>query len=196
MSTKAHGPDPPQPGHHHLGAGALIDLPHHSAIVGGLDTWPQTSDLDEIIEPRLTRQAPDADRRPAPRLYAPPPDSNDPREPKPGIGAWRFPEWFVVQEERRTRGTRAVAAARSPQGAGREGQVRRTRPVVADPLRARLPGATSTTSTGRLRPRRARTTAGGSSGSTSAAPAATSATSSSAASAGSRVLCTRRASSS
>ncbi len=35
----------------------------------------------------------------APRLYAPPPDSNDPREPPTGIGAWRFPEWFVVQEE-------------------------------------------------------------------------------------------------
>ena len=35
----------------------------------------------------------------APRLYAPPPDSNDPREPAKGIGAWRFPEWFVVQED-------------------------------------------------------------------------------------------------
>lgn len=35
----------------------------------------------------------------APRLNAPPPDTTDPREPARGIGAWRFPEWFVVQDE-------------------------------------------------------------------------------------------------
>jgi hypothetical protein len=29
------------------GPGALIDLPRHSAIVGGLDTWPKISDLEE-----------------------------------------------------------------------------------------------------------------------------------------------------
>jgi len=34
----------------------------------------------------------------SPRLYAPPPDSNDPRESAKGIGAYRFPEWVVVQE--------------------------------------------------------------------------------------------------
>ena len=34
----------------------------------------------------------------APKLFAPPPDSNDPRESAKGIGAWRFPEWLVVQE--------------------------------------------------------------------------------------------------
>ena len=43
---------------------------------------------------------------------APPPDSNDPREPTKGIGAWRFPEWFVVQEasgsEERERSRRLV----------------------------------------------------------------------------------------
>ena len=35
---------------------------------------------------------------PAPRLFAPPPDENDPRESAKGIGVWRFPEWFIVQE--------------------------------------------------------------------------------------------------
>ena len=34
------------------GPGALIDLPRHSAIVGGLETWPKTSDLEEIAELR------------------------------------------------------------------------------------------------------------------------------------------------
>ena len=34
------------------GPGALIDLPRHSAIVGGLETWPKVSDLDEVHELR------------------------------------------------------------------------------------------------------------------------------------------------
>jgi hypothetical protein len=80
------------------GPGALIDLPRHSAIVGGLDTWPKTSDLEEIVEPRLARKLQTMTGIAAPKLFAPPPDSNDPRETAMGIGAWRFPEWFVVQE--------------------------------------------------------------------------------------------------
>jgi hypothetical protein len=80
------------------GPGALIDLPKHSAIVGGLETWPKTSDLEEIHELRLTRKLQIMTEVPAPRLFAPPPDENDPREPAKGIGAWRFPEWFIVQE--------------------------------------------------------------------------------------------------
>ncbi len=80
------------------GPGALIELPKHSAIVGGLDTWPKTSDLQEVVEPRLTRKLELMTGVVAPRLFAPPPDSNDPRKPVMGIGVWRFPEWFVVQE--------------------------------------------------------------------------------------------------
>src|SRR2546430_6273414 len=34
----------------------LFRSPKHSAIVGGLDTWPKTGDLDEIVEPRLARK--------------------------------------------------------------------------------------------------------------------------------------------
>lgn len=94
------------------GPGALIDLPRHSAIVGGLDTWPKTSDLDEVVEPRLARKLQMMTRVTAPRLFAPPPDSNDPRETAMGIGAWRFPEWGVVQEaggsEERERSRRLV----------------------------------------------------------------------------------------
>jgi hypothetical protein len=84
------------------GPGALIDLPRHSAIVGGLDTWPKVSELEEIAEPRLARKLQIMTGVAAPRLYSPPPDSNDPRESARGIGAWRFPEWFVVQDEGRT----------------------------------------------------------------------------------------------
>ncbi len=81
------------------GPGALIDLPRHSAIVGGLETWPRPSDLEEIVEPRLSTKLEAMTRVRNPRLYAPPAESNDPREPARGIGAWRFPEWFVVQDE-------------------------------------------------------------------------------------------------
>src|SRR6516225_8862551 len=56
------------------GPGALIDLPRHSAIVGGLDTWPKASDLEEILEPRLTRKLEMMTDVAAPRLYAPPPE--------------------------------------------------------------------------------------------------------------------------
>ena len=81
------------------GPGALLDLPHYSVIVGGLDTWPNTTELEEIPEPRLVRKLQMLTGLPSPRLYAPPAASNDPREPKKGIGVWRFPEWFVVQED-------------------------------------------------------------------------------------------------
>ncbi len=81
------------------GPGALIDLPRHSAIVGGLDTWPNTADLEEVVEPRLARKLGLMTGVAHPRLFAPPADSNDPREKTIGIGAWRFPEWFVVQDE-------------------------------------------------------------------------------------------------
>lgn len=67
------------------GPGALIDLPKYSAIVGGLDTWPKTSDLDEILEPRLTRKLHFMTGVAAPRLFAPPPDTNDPQETARGI---------------------------------------------------------------------------------------------------------------
>ncbi len=78
------------------GPGALVDLPKHAAIMGGLDTWP--NDLDEIVEPRMTQALSQLTGIPAPRLYAPPPAPNEPWASPRGIGAWRFPEWFVVQE--------------------------------------------------------------------------------------------------
>ena len=109
------------------GPGALIDLPKHSAIVGGLDTWPATSGLDQIIEPRLTRKLQIMTGVPTPALFAPPPDSDTLGKTKTGIGAWRFPECgaAVVRRARaeRERRARTITATRASQGA------RRPRPV-------------------------------------------------------------------
>jgi len=98
MSKKAHGQIRQGQVITTYGPGALIDLPNQSAIVGGLDTWPKIGELEEILEPRLARKLQSMTAVPAPRLFAPPPNTNDPREPTRGIGAWRFPEWFLVQE--------------------------------------------------------------------------------------------------
>ena len=45
MSRRAHGQIRLSQVITTYGPGALIDLPRHSAIVGGLETWPKTSDL-------------------------------------------------------------------------------------------------------------------------------------------------------
>ena len=80
------------------GPGALIDLPHDSAIVSGLDTWPPVSKLDEIAEPRLARKLQAITGVTETRLYAPPAASTAPGATPTGVGASRFPEWFVVQD--------------------------------------------------------------------------------------------------
>lgn len=81
------------------GPGALIDLPTQSGIVGGLDTWPKADQLEEVVEPRLAHKVSLATKVKGARLYAPPPDTTAPGEPRRGIGVWRFPEWMVVQED-------------------------------------------------------------------------------------------------
>ena len=98
MSRKGHGELRQSQVITTYGPGALIDLPRHSAIVGGLDTWPNPGSLDEILESRLTRKLGAMTGIPSPKLYAPPPQPREPWAPARGIGAWRFPQWFIVQE--------------------------------------------------------------------------------------------------
>ena len=96
MSRKGHGQIRQSQVITTYGPGALIDLPRHSAIVGELDTWPNPGSLDEIVEPRLTCKLGAITGVPSPMLHAPPPEPNEPWAPARGIGAWQFPEWFVV----------------------------------------------------------------------------------------------------
>ncbi|MGA2617880.1 MAG: DUF1998 domain-containing protein [Thermoguttaceae bacterium] len=79
-----------------FGPGAMLDLPKHSVLVAGLEHWRGMG--DEIIEPRLNEKLKFLLDVPALKLYAPPPDQEDPTAPPTGINAWQFPEWFIVQD--------------------------------------------------------------------------------------------------
>ena len=100
MSNRAHGQIRRGQAITTWGPGALIDMPRHAAVMGGLETWPGPGQLEEVVEPRLSRKLEAMTKLPFPRLYAPPAaDSRKPWEPQLGVGAWRFPEWFLVQEK-------------------------------------------------------------------------------------------------
>ena len=96
-----------------FGPGALIDLPNDSAIVGGLDTWGSETSLEPIDEPRLSAKLMSMTGVPGPRLYAPPPEPESWQDKQRGIGAWRFPEWFVVQESGAGPGAGTRSSSRS-----------------------------------------------------------------------------------
>jgi len=81
-----------------FGPGALIDLPEESAIMGGLDGWPAETKLERIEEPRLCSKLRQMTGVAHPRLFAPPADDSLPWEQGLRITAWRFPNWFLVQE--------------------------------------------------------------------------------------------------
>jgi Domain of unknown function (DUF1998) len=95
------------------GPGALIDLPAHSAIVGGLEGWPDPGKLEQIHEPRLEQKVKLMTGVAHPRLFAPPADDADPGDAVLGIRVWRFPEWFVVQENSSIEGSSGKESGRS-----------------------------------------------------------------------------------
>src|SRR5690349_447861 len=81
------------------GPGALIDLPRSAGIVGGLETWPKVGELEEVVDQRLTQKLALMTGIVSPKLYAPPLSDSAPGATPRGIGVWRFPEWFLVQEK-------------------------------------------------------------------------------------------------
>ena len=80
-----------------FGVGALVDLPSHSAIVGGLDGWQHRAE-DEIPEPRLAEKLRRITGGAPPRLLAPPAAPGTPWETPRGIPAFLFPNWFVERQ--------------------------------------------------------------------------------------------------
>lgn len=79
-----------------FGPGAMLDLPNHSVLIAGLDSWSKGG--DEIIEPRLTEKLAKVLEVPALRLISPPIEQDDPTAPTTGIDCFQFPEWFITQD--------------------------------------------------------------------------------------------------
>jgi hypothetical protein len=80
-----------------FGPGAMVDLPHHSVVVGGLEEWNLGPNRRRISEDRLVAKIQELLKCPTVDLFAPPAESDDPRAVPTGITAWQFPEWFIAQ---------------------------------------------------------------------------------------------------
>jgi hypothetical protein len=85
-----------------FGPGAMVDLPEHSIIIGGLDHWSGWRD-HRVTEPRLAAKVKALLEIPSVDFYAPPPETDDPAAPLTGITAWQFPEWFIAQIDEKER---------------------------------------------------------------------------------------------
>ncbi len=97
-----------------FGPGAMVDLPDHSVIIGGLDEWTGYEN-HPVNEERLAAKVRALLGLSSVRFYAPPADDDDPNAPVTGITAWLFPEWFVAQSEERD--PASGVALRPPRGA-------------------------------------------------------------------------------
>lgn len=90
-----------------FGPGSMVDLPRHSVLVGGLDSWSPGG--ESISEPRLSQKLAGLLGVPTVDLKTPPPADDDPSSATTGITAFQFPEWFITQdlERQESPGTRS-----------------------------------------------------------------------------------------
>jgi hypothetical protein len=81
-----------------FGPGAMVDLPDEAAIIAGIDHWRYSkgSPIPVISEPRLQRKLQKLLGGVEVTLRKPPPAIED-KGFTPDIAAYRFPEWFIVQ---------------------------------------------------------------------------------------------------
>lgn len=103
-----------------FGPGAMLDLPRHAVLVGGLDHWTEHG-RQPIHEERLAARVCEAlglaGTTQIP-MYGPPVDTDgDPAAPSTGITCFVFPCWFIAQLEQ---------THRDPAS----GRLYRTRPLV------------------------------------------------------------------
>lgn len=81
-----------------FGPGAMVDLPDHAVIIGGLEHWYGHTDR-QIFEDRLAAAVARQLGVNEIEFFAPPADRDDPTASATGITAWLFPEWFVAQHD-------------------------------------------------------------------------------------------------
>lgn len=80
-----------------FGPGAMVDLPRHSVIVGGLEDWNFGNDRRPVSEDRLVAKLKALLDVETLELFAPPIESTEPQAVVTGVTAWQFPEWFIAQ---------------------------------------------------------------------------------------------------
>ncbi len=84
-----------------FGPGAMVDLPNGSVIVSGLDHWHYELDSLETVkveEPRLVEKLKELLHVHELTLRKPPPQTERDHGFRPAVDAWKFPEWFIVQD--------------------------------------------------------------------------------------------------
>jgi len=77
----------------------MVDLPHHSVIVSGLEEWSFGDARQPIFEDRLVSKLEALLEVKGLSLFAPPTEPKDLHAAPAGITGWQFPEWFVAQYE-------------------------------------------------------------------------------------------------
>lgn len=78
-----------------FGPGAMVDLPNHSVLIGGLEYW--RGDKQRVFEERLQTWLCQKLNVPELKLFAPPVDAGDEAAPMSGIDVFQFPGWFLGQ---------------------------------------------------------------------------------------------------
>jgi hypothetical protein len=78
-----------------FGPGAMVDLPDHSVLIGGLDHW--SGNRRRIMEERLEARVCEQLGLEQVAMYAPPVDVDNEDGPRVGITSFTFPAWFVAQ---------------------------------------------------------------------------------------------------
>ncbi|MCY1062785.1 DUF1998 domain-containing protein [Nannocystis sp. SCPEA4] len=84
-----------------FGPGAMVDLPLHAVLIGGLEHWTEHGRKpvhEKRLEASIVKQLelPPETRVP---MYTPPVDDEDPASPRAGVTSFVFPAWFVAQLE-------------------------------------------------------------------------------------------------
>ncbi len=80
-----------------FGPGAMVDLPDHAVLIGGLEHWQ--GERERLFEERLEERVRDLLGLEEAALYAPPVEGDGLSSSRSGITAFQFPTWFLAQVE-------------------------------------------------------------------------------------------------
>src|SRR5438477_476180 len=109
------------------GPGAMVDLPRHSVVVGGLDDWNFGDQRRTIAEDRLVQKIEELLQVQGLQLVVPPAESNEPGAALTGIPGWQVPLYCHGLAELGGGRTRVLQRAPAVARTGGPGEMRRPR---------------------------------------------------------------------